>query len=414
MRLEARRRRPPARPLRIRCLPGYCNAERFHDRNWGIRTVQLVRFRLENWRNFRHVELDLKRRALFFGPNASGKSNLLDALRFLHDIVSVGGGFREAVERRNGVSKIRCLAARGSPDIVLALDVVSAAEGVTWTYELGFSQTRERAQITRERVACDGATILSRPDRDDLADAELLTQTHLEQVFLNKQFRGLAEYLASIRYLHFAPQLIREAHRYKGQVDDPYGWDLLDRIRRTRANSRKARLSRIASVLKVAIPQLRELEFLLDERGEPHLRGRYEHWRPRGAWQTEEQFSDGTLRLLGLLWSLLDARGLVLLEEPENSLHPDLVRRVPQMLARMQAKSQVQVFVTSHSSDILDDEGIGLDEVFLLEPGPEGTRVSSAGSIAEARILLEHGTPLSEVVIPRTRPRDALQLQLFD
>jgi hypothetical protein len=33
----------------------------------------------------------------------------------------------------------------------------------------------------------------------------------------------------------------------------------------------------------------------------PHLRGLYSHWRKDAGWQTEEQFSDGTLRLLGLL-----------------------------------------------------------------------------------------------------------------
>ena len=36
----------------------------------------------------------------FVGANALGKSNFLDIFRFLHDIVSIGGGFREAVEKR--------------------------------------------------------------------------------------------------------------------------------------------------------------------------------------------------------------------------------------------------------------------------------------------------------------------------
>ncbi len=36
------------------------------------------------------------------------------------------------------------------------------------------------------------------------------------------------------------------------------------------------------------------------------LRGKYRHWRPEGTWQTEEQFSDGTLQLIGLLWAAMD------------------------------------------------------------------------------------------------------------
>jgi hypothetical protein len=62
---------------------------------------------------------------------------------------------------------------------------------------------------------------------------------------------------------------------------------------------------------------LKELELWRDVRGTPHLRGKYEHWRPQGAWQTEEQFSDGTLRLMGLLWISLAGGGPSLLEEPE-------------------------------------------------------------------------------------------------
>ena len=40
--------------------------------------------------------------------------------------------------------------------------------------------------------------------------------------------------------------------------------------------------------------------------GSPHLQALYTHWRPDAGWQREDQFSDGTLRLLGMMWSLLE------------------------------------------------------------------------------------------------------------
>lgn len=78
---------------------------------------------LENWRNFAQVDVDLQRRIFLVGPNASGKSNFLDVFRFLHDIVSVGGGFQEAVRKRGGVSSLRCLAARRYSDIAIRIRV---------------------------------------------------------------------------------------------------------------------------------------------------------------------------------------------------------------------------------------------------------------------------------------------------
>jgi len=141
-----------------------------------------------------------------------------------------------------------------------------------------------------------------------------------------------------------------------------------------------------------------------------HLRGKYEHWRPFGAWQTEEEFSDGTLRLMGLLWATLAGSGPLLLEEPELSLHPDVVQFIPQMFARIQRRYGRQVLLSTHSPDMLRDKGIGLDEVLLLLPGTEGTSISAADSFTDIRELLGGGLSLPEAVLPRTRPRNVEQL----
>jgi len=55
---------------------------------------------LDNRRNFVSVDVPVGPRQFLVGPNASGKSNLLDALRFLSDLVIVGGGLEAAVENR--------------------------------------------------------------------------------------------------------------------------------------------------------------------------------------------------------------------------------------------------------------------------------------------------------------------------
>jgi predicted ATPase len=380
------------------------------------RPYWITHLALENWRNFTHVDVDLRQRVFLVGPNASGKSNFLDVLRFLHDIAAIGGGFQEAVRTRGGVSRLRSLAARRYPDIAITVRVGNEERPAAWTYDLRFSQdNRQRPIIKQERVLQGGETVIARPDDKDEGDPARLTQTYLEQVNANREFRELAEFFASIRYLHIVPQLVRDPDRSVGRYNDPYGGDFLEQVAKAQERTRKARLKKILNALRVAVPQLQDLELWRDpDRGTPHLRGKYEHWRPQGAWQTEEQFSDGTLRLMGLLWAVLDGSGPLLLEEPELSLHPDVVRFIPQMFARVQAGTGRQVIVSTHSSDLLRDTGIGLDEVLLLRPGAEGTIVESAAHRTEIGLLLNGGIPLADAVLPYTRPDRVDQLALFE
>ena len=114
-----------------------------------------------------------------------------------------------------------------------------------------------------------------------------------------------------------------------------------------------------------------------------------------------------------MLWAIVDNGGPLLLEEPELSLHPEVVRFLPQMFARMQRRSGRQIMTSTHSTDLLRDEGIGLDEVLLLTPSPEGTRVNTAASFHEVKDLLFGGSTLAEAVMPLTRPKSANQLALF-
>ena len=73
---------------------------------------QIIRFshlKLKNWRNFTQVDVKLVRRMFIVGPNAIGKSNLLDVFRFLREVAAEGGGLATAVKNRRGISRLRSL-----------------------------------------------------------------------------------------------------------------------------------------------------------------------------------------------------------------------------------------------------------------------------------------------------------------
>ncbi len=258
--------------------------------------------------------------------------------------------------------------------------------------------------------------VLSRPDSEDKKDELRLTQTHLEQISANSSFRDISHFLESIRYLQLVPQLLRHPEAYQGGSgipEDPFGRNFLELVAKTPNKTRKSRLRRIEAALREAVPQLTKLTDTKDEAGIPHLEALYEHWRPNAGRQREDQFSDGTLRLIGLFWSLLDGDSPLLLEEPELSLHSGIVKKLPALFARLQRKRSRQLFVTTHSWDLLSEKGIGGEEVLMLTPRPEGTDVRVSSSLREVRELLDAGLSIADAALPFTAPPNLGQLDLF-
>lgn len=374
---------------------------------------------IENWKNFPKGEVSLSRRLFLIGPNASGKSNFLDIFRFLRDLsLSKGGGLLTAVEGRGGVSMIRCLAARRHSDILLQVEIKDdGPKNGTWLYRLKFSQDNLRRPVIKEElVKHNGEIVLSRPDADDKADSLRLTQTALEQITANKDFRPVVNFFQSISYQHLLPQVIRDPQGFSPtQIEnDPFGRDFLQRVENTPTSVRDSRLKKIQAALKVAAPQLKELRVTRDKFGVPHLVGLFEHWRPQAGKQNEAQFSDGTLRLFGLLWSLFEGDGPLLMEEPELSLHSEVIRHLPQIIERInrQRKTKRQVLVSTHSEEILSDPGIGGEEVLRLEPSPDGTLFRSPLEQADELEGLKSGLTVADVVLPKSAPANANQLEL--
>ena len=380
--------------------------------------IIISRIILKNWRNFLEADVVLGNRAFLVGPNASGKSNFLDVFRFLRDIVKPGGGLQKAVSDRGGVSKIRCLAARKHPDVELEVYLSeSPTQEPVWKYAIQIKQQprgHHLPYVGYEKVWKGNEQLLNRPNTDDMGDKQLLTQTHLEQINANQSFRAIANFFESVLYLHLVPQLVRNPQVFSGPgiEGDPFGRNFLERIAKTPEKTRQSRLRKIEVALRVAVPQLKNLTETKDETGIPHLEATYEHWRSKGAKQREDQFSDGTLRLLGLLWSLLESDSLLLLEEPELSLNSGIISKLPALMYRLQRQKKRQIILSTHSPDLLVDKGIAGQEVILLIPSSEGTKVELASSIQEVRDLLEGGLSVAEAVMPRTIPTNIHQLEL--
>ncbi len=95
----------------------------------------LRRVRIQGYKSIAFCDVALQPLTILVGRNAAGKSNFLDALAFLRDVMALG--VTEAVKRRGGWSAIACRK--------------SSAQEIVIEIEVGFFGCRSTSQATPER-----------------------------------------------------------------------------------------------------------------------------------------------------------------------------------------------------------------------------------------------------------------------
>ena len=373
--------------------------------------MQITHVTAHNWRNFKNLDVAVADRLLIVGPNAAGKSNLLDLFRFLGDISRPGGGWAAALEARGGLSRARCLFSRNNHKGELAIMVDLRDGEDEWRYELAIKGKKgghNHPIVVREIVTRNGSELLSRPDTNDDRDPDQLTQTHLEQISANREFRPIAEYFAKVNYFHLVPQMIRYPQA-GGASPRAFGSSMIADMNATPVRTRQAWFRRIERALQSAVPGFETLRLEVDKAGQPHLIAGYRNWRRNPSEQNETDFSDGTLRLIGLLWIIISSPangGVLLLEEPELSLNAAVVQKLASLLAMAQRGTSMQVILSTHSPELLDDEGIRPGEVLVLQVTSDATVANQLSEIAEVEAQISADLPLSEVVAELINPGD--------
>ena len=377
--------------------------------------MYISRLKMRNWRNFTNVDIALNETVYIIGPNASGKSNLLDIFRFMRDIVNPkGGGLQQAIDIRGGLKKIRSLAARQPPWIELEFEFRDDSQNIEgepeWRYVLRINyegKGRQRPIVFKEEVWQKGTKLLERPDENDKKDPERRIQTHLEQINMNSQYREVSNFFSDVLYLHLVPQLLKFSDQLslRHLESDPFGQGLLEEIAQTQKRTRDFRLRSIENILLKVIPNLEQLRFIKDEAtGRPHIEMLYNHWRPNAGWQREDQFSDGTLRLLAILWTLLASNRMILLEEPELSLHKAIVEQIPDLLYKTRQrkkKSGGQILVSTHSEVMLSSKSLE-GNFLMLQPG-QGGEATTIVPPSDADIqAMQAGLSAADILLPQT------------
>ena len=388
-------------------------------------------------RNYKSIEAcDVKPGPLAFliGPNGSGKSNFLDSLRFVAD--SLRYSLDHALRDRGGINEVRRRSSGHPTHFGIRLEfflVPSLARG-HYAFNIGaktggyYTIKREECRIETLNVGESGIFYYrvenGRVVKSSLAAAPPAAHDRLYLVNVSgiEAFRPLYDFLSGMGFYNLNPEAIRDPQPPDpGEILKRDGSNLASVLANIKSHDRgqadriEEYLSRIvpgtSGVSRHTVGRKETLEFHQDVRGSKHP------WRFLAS-----SMSDGTLRALGILVALLQDAGngsgkLVGIEEPEIALHPAAAGVLIDSM--LDAIEHSQILVTSHSTDLLDEESIPDESILAVVAEHNETKI---GPLDEAgrTALRDHLYTAGELLrMDQLRPDPAVsqldphQVELF-
>jgi len=206
-------------------------------------------------------------------------------------------------------------------------------------------------------------------------------------------FRPVFDLLSSMGFYNLNPDRVRALQPPdKGELLARDGSNLASVLGRLRKVDGGATMRRIEEYLSRIVPGVETVEQVTVGHMET-LRFRQQVAGAEHPWRFHAiNMSDGTLRALGILVALFQARmdgkiPVVGVEEPEVALHPAAAGLLRDALR--EGSRRVQVIVTSHSPELLDDEGIEENQLFAVVNQAGITRIAPLDQ-ASRSVLREH------------------------
>ena len=363
-----------------------------------------MRLQLKNWRSFAEADVTLSPFTVLVGPNASGKSNFVDAFMFAQD-VSIDAS--TAVDRRGGIRSIR----RSSPskpyDVSVALASAKTRPGLVddrYNHSLVIRSGKQgdwkflREIIERDEKAArrtwerEGGRVRQGSRRFPIPDTTSAA-LFVRQLFPAKG--GIRSRWSRMRRLRPDPALMRRPHEptESGTLDDD-ARNIASAFKRLKPTVRED----IISSMKQIVPGLRSIS--------TGSSGRFLHLVFRQAHSSSDvydfdagEMSDGSLRAMGILVASKQIlrNELLIIEEPEVNLHPGATQIVFDEL-RTASKSGA-VLITTHSPELLDAAD---EDSILVCRFSDG--VSRVGPLAESQRAVVREGLFSVAELMRAEP----------
>ncbi len=362
---------------------------------------------LENWKSFRYAELPLDPLTVLIGTNASGKSNVVEALEFLKRIAQ-GTNIDAALAGDKTLPSIRGgvdWAAR-KPETQFTLKVLVAGEDdqTDYLYVIGI-QTIPEVKIIEKDIKTQ-INHVNNNDREKFELSSLPTSVEplhpknglkKEEVYISPtQFKELLQNISSSATPRIDPeQFVKEILKFspKNQQIKNFVDSVIDNILIINpipstmreysqlSDTLESDASNIAGVL-AALPDAKKAEIestlsaYLQDLPEGDIQkvwaekvGRFgtdamlycqEEWKPGNITEIDARsMSDGTLRFLAILTALLTRPegSQIVIEEIDNGLHPSRAQLFVRILREIGSKRKIDILLTTHNPALLDALG---------------------------------------------------------
>ncbi len=367
----------------------------------------LTHLRFKNWRSLRDVTIeDLTPITVLIGPNSSGKTNILDALYFLRDMMSED--ILQAVYKRGGGEKIRTFgAAEDEPvEIEFTSHIAEFTRplsygSMTWRTRMIFANTPYTFKVRRTLWKKD---LLIFDDPHEMPGLFATEDFNKKPTYVGEGDYEQAQMLLGVLTTNiisrwqmldenFMPPLGRETSKRDNPVVIDRCADnlvfMLDFMRETHPELYN-KLQHDARYLLEHVSQIQT------ERDEHEARLLvHETTHPNRAAPT---VSSGTARVFAMLMAYyaLDMRlvkqpGLVVIEEPDTALNPGLLRNFVELLREYVDREEPRQFIlTTHNPALLNH--FHPEEVRIVSRDEQGyTVVNRVPDYIKDIWLNEHG-----------------------
>lgn len=376
--------------------------------------------RLTNFKNFADETLRLGPFTVIVGANASGKSNLRDAFRFLH---GVGRGYTlpEIFGGKYGPGgQMEWSGIRGAPNEVMRFgeDYFSVkVEAKTIRYHIDVAREFFSGSFVVSKEAFhDGPAIIYRGEytapnllvrggeSDNLifmGDRPALSQRMITvaagQFDHYMSVNDLYSSLANMRFFEFDPDRIREP-AFPGQQTLGDRGENLPAVLETICAEPDLKRNLISWLEGLTPMDVTDLEFPRDPSGRIHLQIVDKNDRSVSAYSA----SDGTLRFLAILAALFSpsASGIYFFEEIDNGIHPNRVWLLMDLLQNEAVRKDVQIITTTHSPQMLtfmNDDTFESASVVYRDEDCEDAIIRPLADIGDAKKLRKADGGLGEL-----------------